>query len=271
MRRLQSWGTDCVVLILDKRALFSFLYLGLSAGVLSVTTVVHSVPFGWIKLCVRTVVDVWLLSVCKNELLLWKWVESFTYLYVRCPRVSRPHELSPRWVYVFVGGFVACLISLGIGFGVIVVCSTVFVNWGYWNHHVTESCCTSYSLGFWCVVPQVPPRVDVICELQACGSAVYYPVLCSSWHYTGLSLLDELCPLLQWAFLCSTVQRRLWPFFIVCLPLGGVWIPTNDDVEISPSLHAHTHCMYSLILGTWEKKTWRWPKAETCSFLSYSY
>jgi hypothetical protein len=57
MRRLQSWGTDCVVwgtdcvvwgtdcvaLILDKPALFPFLYLGLSAGVLSVTTVVHSV------------------------------------------------------------------------------------------------------------------------------------------------------------------------------------------------------------------------------------
>jgi hypothetical protein len=54
-------------LILDKRALFPFLYLGLSAGVLSVTTVVHSVPCGWIKLCVR-MVDVWLLSVCKNEL-----------------------------------------------------------------------------------------------------------------------------------------------------------------------------------------------------------
>jgi hypothetical protein len=32
-----------------------------------VTTVVHSVPCGWIKLCVRTVVDVWLLSVCKSE------------------------------------------------------------------------------------------------------------------------------------------------------------------------------------------------------------
>jgi hypothetical protein len=32
-----------------------------------VTTVVHSVPSRWIKLCVRTVVDVWLLSVCKNE------------------------------------------------------------------------------------------------------------------------------------------------------------------------------------------------------------
>jgi hypothetical protein len=64
MRRLRSWGTDSVVLILDKRALFPFLYLGLSAGVLSVTTVVHWVPCGWIKLCVRTVVDVWLLSVC---------------------------------------------------------------------------------------------------------------------------------------------------------------------------------------------------------------
>jgi hypothetical protein len=60
-------GYELRSLILDMRALFPFLYLGLSAGVLSVTTVVHSVPCGWIKLCVRTVVDIWLLSVCKNE------------------------------------------------------------------------------------------------------------------------------------------------------------------------------------------------------------
>jgi hypothetical protein len=51
--------------------------------------------------------------------------------YVRCPRVSLPHGLSPRWVYVFVGGCMACLICLGIGFGVIVACSTVLVNSGY--------------------------------------------------------------------------------------------------------------------------------------------
>jgi hypothetical protein len=31
-------------------------------------------------------------------------------------------------LYVFVGGCVACLICLGIGFGVIVACSTVFVD-----------------------------------------------------------------------------------------------------------------------------------------------
>jgi hypothetical protein len=55
---------DSVVLILDKRVLFPFLYLGLSLGVVSDTTVVHSVPYGWIKLCV---VDVWLVSICKNE------------------------------------------------------------------------------------------------------------------------------------------------------------------------------------------------------------
>jgi hypothetical protein len=125
MRRLRSWSMDSVVLILEKLALFPFLYLGLSAGVLSVTTVVHSVSCRWIKLCVTTVVDVWLLSVCKNELLLWKGVEFCAYLYVRCPRVSHPHGLAPRWLYVFVGVFVACLICLSIGFGVIVALSSV--------------------------------------------------------------------------------------------------------------------------------------------------
>jgi hypothetical protein len=54
-------------LILDKRDLFPFLYLDLFAGILSVTTVLHSVPCGWIKLCVRTVVDVRLLCVCKKR------------------------------------------------------------------------------------------------------------------------------------------------------------------------------------------------------------
>jgi hypothetical protein len=61
---------------MEKRALFPCFYLGLFEGVLSVTTIVHSVPCGWIKLCVRTVVDIWLLSVCKNELLLGKGVKS---------------------------------------------------------------------------------------------------------------------------------------------------------------------------------------------------
>jgi hypothetical protein len=178
---------DSVVLILEKRAIFPFLYLGLSVGVLSVTNVVHLVPCGWIKLCVRMVVDVWLLSVCKNELLLWKGVESCTYLYVKSPRVSSLHGLSPRWVYVFVGGFVACLICLGVGFGVIVACSSV-CKLRILNHHVTESCCTSYSLGLWSVVPLVSPRGDVTCGSQACGSAVYHPVLCSSWHCTSVSL-----------------------------------------------------------------------------------
>jgi hypothetical protein len=92
-----------------RRAFFPF-SVGSACGGLSVITVVRSVPCRWIKLCERTV-DVWLLSVCKNELLLWKGIES--YLYVRCVRVSGPHGLSPRWEYISVGGFVACLISLG--------------------------------------------------------------------------------------------------------------------------------------------------------------
>jgi hypothetical protein len=54
----------------ENLALFPFLYFGLPAGVLSITTAVHSVPCGWIKLCVRTAVDVWLLCVCEIELLL---------------------------------------------------------------------------------------------------------------------------------------------------------------------------------------------------------
>jgi hypothetical protein len=40
----------------------------MSAGGSSVTTIVHSVSCGWIKLCVRRAVDVWLLSVCEIEI-----------------------------------------------------------------------------------------------------------------------------------------------------------------------------------------------------------
>jgi hypothetical protein len=56
-----------------KKACFLPFSVGSACVGLSVIAVVRSVPCGWIKLCQRTV-DVWLLNVCKNELLLWKGV-----------------------------------------------------------------------------------------------------------------------------------------------------------------------------------------------------
>jgi hypothetical protein len=99
--------------LLEKRAHFTFPLLGLSAGGFERN---HCCVLGflWVDKAECENGSRCLAAKCMRDRvwLLWKGVESCTYLYVICPRVSRPHALSPRWVYEFVCGCMACVICL---------------------------------------------------------------------------------------------------------------------------------------------------------------